>query len=324
MRLCTVAVSRVSWVSTHRMLSTRVSHAANHQRYALSAAAVAAGAAAAMLGYQAECRKLELELDDATANELLSVLSAGALQAHHPSAMRNRIPILKAMLALVPEDTSGPALEIASGTGAHLEVLAPAFPNLTFHPSEYVPEIAAAPGQQWSTYGKIGLRQSLDELQNIDAHGSAIFKNVAPAVALDLTTPYADWPASVRANEGKFKLVVVCNTLHITPWACSVGLLEAASRLLAPGGQLLCYGPFKVGGQFVGSDGGAGNARFDQRLRDTNGSWGIRDIEELSQVAAPLGLSLKSVSDMPANNFTLAFIKGTLQRGSSVILNLQS
>ena len=73
-------------------------------------------------------------------------------QTHHPSALRNRVPILKAMLKLLPdsETWSGDALEVATGTGALLEVLAPAFPKLSWLPSEYVPEEAAAPDEQWS------------------------------------------------------------------------------------------------------------------------------------------------------------------------------
>ena len=107
-------------------------------------------------------------------------------QQHHPSALRNRIPILKALLKLLPEEFSGQAIEIATGTGALLEVVAPAFPKLTFQPTEYVPAVAARPEEQWSKHGKIGLRQGLDELANIDEHGCMIFSNCLPAKELDL------------------------------------------------------------------------------------------------------------------------------------------
>lgn len=230
-------------------------------------------------------------------------------QQHHPSALRNRVPVLKELLSLLPTQPTGAALEIATGTGAHLEVYAPAFPSLTFHPSEFVPEVAAAPDKQWSTHGKIGLRAGLDELANIDEHGCKVFSNVLPAVALDLSMPYDAWPTSVRDAAGTFSLVVCSNTLHITPWACSVGLLHGAAAVLAPRGHLVIYGPFKVDGSYVGSDGGAGNAKFDAKLRETNSSWGFRDVDELSRVAGPLGLTLCRKADMPANNLTLAFVK---------------
>ena len=220
--------------------------------------------------------------------------------------MRNRIPILKTVLKLLPDsDTlSGLALEIATGTGALMEVVAPAFPCLTYQPSEYVPEVPAAPEEQWSKHGKIGLRLDLDELANIDEHGCKVFKNCLPAIALDLSKP---WPSAV--TEKAFVLLICGNTLHITPWECSQGLLAGAGQALASGGNLILYGPFKVGGEFIGTDGGEGNRKFDEKLRSTNSAWGIRDVDDLARLAAPFGMTLRAKADMPANNLTLHFVK---------------
>ena len=244
------------------------------------------------------------------ANPERAVASAAGNTVHHPSALRNRIPILKQLMSLLPEATTGHALEIASSTGAHIEVFAPAFPSLTWHPSEYVPPTPASAEEQWPKYGKVGQRVvENDELLSIDAHGSAVFSNVVPAVALDLMHPYGQWPASIRELEGQFTLVILSNTLHITPWECSVGLFNGAAKLLSSGGKLVVYGPFKVEGKFVGADGGANNEKFDAKLRSTNESWGIRDVDDLKAVATPLGLILQSQVDMPANNLTLTFVK---------------
>ena len=243
------------------------------------------------------------------ANPERAVASAAGNTVHHPSALRNRIPILKQLMTMLPETAAGHALEIASSTGAHIEVFAPAFPSLTWHPSEYVPPTPASAEEQWPLYGKVGQRVVSDELLNIDAHGSAVFPNVVPAVALDLMHPYGQWPASIRDLEGQFTMVILSNTLHITPWECSVGLFNGASKLLSPGGKLVVYGPFKVDGKFVGADGGANNEKFDGKLRATNESWGIRDVDDLKAVATPLGLILQSQVDMPANNLTLTFVK---------------
>ena len=159
-------------------------------------------------------------------------------------------------MSLLPETAAGHALEIASSTGAHIEVFAPAFPSLTWHPSEYVPPTPASAEEQWPKYGKVGQRVvENDELLSIDAHGSAVFSNVVPAVALDLMQPYEQWPASIRDLEGQFTLVVLSNTLHITPWECS-SACSTARRTLSPGGKLVVYGPFKVDRKFVGADGG--------------------------------------------------------------------
>uniref|UniRef100_A0A7S0L320 DUF938 domain-containing protein n=1 Tax=Coccolithus braarudii TaxID=221442 RepID=A0A7S0L320_9EUKA len=230
-------------------------------------------------------------------------------QVHHPSALRNRIPILKELLARLPEDISGAALEIGSGSGAHLEVYAPAFPSLTFQPTEYVPDEPALPEQQWSKYGKIGHRQGLDELANIDSHCASVFKNVVPAVGLDLLSPWEEWPQIVREARGTYRLVICSNTLHITPWEASLGFFRGAARALSPRGHLFVYGPFKVDGGYVGADGGVGNAKFDQRLRETNALWGFRDVGELSSVASTEGLELRDKVDMPANNMLLHFVK---------------
>ena len=229
-------------------------------------------------------------------------------QQHHPSALRNRIPILKAMLRLLPDSDTfkGRALEIATGTGGLMEVIAPAYPHLTYQPSEYVPTIPATPAEQWNKHGKIGLRHGLDELANIDEHGVKIFSNCLPAIALDLL----QWtPASEALPPRSLALILVTNVLHITPWACSVNLFRGAGVALQPGGYLVVYGPFKLGGHFVGNDGGAGNAKFDAKLRSTNDAWAIRDVEELCGLATDAGLKLHGQTDMPANNLTLCFVR---------------
>jgi len=242
---------------------------------------------------------------DPTQSDPSTHIAAG--QQHHPSVMRQRIPILKAVLKLLPDEGfCGEALEVATGTGAFLEVAAPAFPRLTFQPSEYVPEVAVAPEQQWERYGKIGLRAGLDELANIDEHGCKLFHNCLPAVGLDLSKP---WPASVTGKAGRYVLVLCSNTLHITPWECTVGLFRGAGQVLGPGGHLVIYGAFKVGGKFIGSDGGAGNEKFDAKLRSINPRWGLRDTDELAALASQFGLVLRTKVDMPANNLTLHFVK---------------
>ena len=76
-------------------------------------------------------------MSDPTQSDPSTHVAAG--QQHHPSVMRQRVPLLKALLKLLPdcEGFSGNALEVATGTGAFLEVAAPAFPHLIFQPSEY-------------------------------------------------------------------------------------------------------------------------------------------------------------------------------------------
>ena len=67
-------------------------------------------------------------------------------QHHHPSALRNRVPILRALMEYLPggEGLVGDAAEISAGTGALLELLAPAFPNITWTPTEFIPPQASS------------------------------------------------------------------------------------------------------------------------------------------------------------------------------------
>ena len=103
--------------------------------------------------------------------------------------------------------------------------------------------------------------------------------------------------------------MVCCNVLHVSPWACSEALFEGAGEVLRPGGQLLIYGPFKVNGEFIGEDDGAGNRKFDEKLRSTSVEWGLRDVDELNRLASYAGLEAKKRIDMPANNLLLQFVK---------------
>ena len=189
-----------------------------------------------------------------------------------------------------------------------MEVVAPAYPLLSYQPSEYVPEKMAAPEHQWREHGKIGLRAGLDELANIDEHGCKIFPNCLPAVSLDLRC-WPDEAASETCERRSLSLMLVANTLHITPWTCTANLFRGAGQALADGGYLIIYGPFKVDGRFIGADGGAGNARFDAKLQETNGEWGLRDVSDLQTLAAEVGLVLTARADMPANNLTLCFVR---------------
>ena len=224
-------------------------------------------------------------------------------QLHHASALRNRVPILKALLKLLPnEELVGDACEIGAGTGALLEVLAPGFPGIQWLPTEYVPQEPVEVENQWAAHGKIGRRLG-SELETLDAHLQP-FANVLPSVAVDLLDE--NWFENVGSG---LDLLVCCNVLHVSPWACSEALFEGAGEVLRPGGQLLIYGPFKVNGEFIGDDDGAGNRKFDAKLRENSVEWGLRDVRELERLASYAGLEAKKRIDMPANNLLLQFVK---------------
>ncbi|KAG8459945.1 hypothetical protein KFE25_010994 [Diacronema lutheri] len=224
----------------------------------------------------------------------------GASAVHHPAALRNRLPIVEGLREFGFGELVGPALEVASGTGAHIEVLAPAFTSLTWLPTEYVSGQPSAPA-----FAGAAFDESMRALETIDLYGSSRFANVRPAAALDASLPFEQWPAPVVSSAGQHQLVLAVNICHIAPWGATCGLITGASRALAPAGSLVIYGPFKVGGVCEPES----NAQFDRSLRERNHEWGIRDVEALASHAGAHGMALHARKAMPANNFLLRFVK---------------
>jgi len=189
-----------------------------------------------------------------------------------PAAERNKEPILEVLKRFVPE--TGLVLEIASGTGQHVMHFAAALPSLTWQPTdlnaEHLTSISA-----WIRHSGLS--------------------NVRPPFELDVGAD--PWPVE-RTD------VVLCfNMIHIAPWAATSGLLKGAARVLAPGGVLFLYGPYKRFGAHTAPS----NEAFDADLRARDPEWGLRDMEEVVALAGRYGLSLVEIVPMPANNFSVVF-----------------
>lgn len=189
-----------------------------------------------------------------------------------PSAQRNRQPILEVLRSHLPAE--GLVLEIASGTGEHVVHFAAAAPHLTFQPSD--------PDD--------GARASIDDW--VETLG---LPNVRPALTLDVTSP--SWPVDHASA------ILCSNMIHIAPWEATVGLMAGAGRILRPGGLLFLYGPYRRGGRHTAPS----NEAFDLDLRRRNPAWGIRDLETVADLAAAQGFDPPVITEMPANNLTLAF-----------------
>ena len=216
---------------------------------------------------------------------------------HHPSALRNRQPITEQLQKIIQSspDKASLALEIASGTGAHLELFAGTFPDITWQPTEYLVD----PNLPEGDIGRIGTRSD-GILETINSVGSN-FSNVLPAIHLDVSKQFPD-----SVNTQSWDLVMICNVLHISPIECTHGLLSGAGTILKENGHLVVYGPFKIKGAFTGD---GGNEKFDASLRERNPTWGIRDIEYIEKIAEQHGLILIETTQMPANNFMLTLRK---------------
>jgi len=175
---------------------------------------------------------------------------------------------------------SGDALEIGSGTGQHVVVLANIAPDLVWWPTDpndrHVASIEA-----WRRHSGL--------------------PNIRAPRRLDAAQPEwhaADWPDA-------FAAMLCVNVLHISPWTVSEALFGGAARYLRQGGRLFVYGPFMRDGQHTAPS----NAAFDESLRRENPAWGVRDIADLAALAGRHALTLEAVRDMPANNFVLVFTK---------------
>ncbi len=192
---------------------------------------------------------------------------------HAPATLRNRQPLLDALRPYLPE--TGLLLEIASGSGEHAVFLAENLPALTFQPSD-PDEDARASIRAWA--GESGL------------------PNLCPPLALDAARPDT-WP-DIRPDA-----ILCVNMIHIAPWNAAIGLFTGAGRLLQPGAPLCLYGPYKRGGHHTADS----NAAFDADLKARNPAWGVRDLEQVTDLAAANGFTGPEIIQMPANNLTVIF-----------------
>ncbi len=179
---------------------------------------------------------------------------------------RNKGPIL-AILARV---LTGPrlVLEIGAGTGQHAVHFARHLPELTWQPTER--------------------REWLEPLaERIRREGPP---NLRAPLELDVSA--TAWPLESA------DVVYSANTLHIMAWHEVEAFFRGVGRVLAQGGHLAVYGPFRFHGDYTS----ASNAEFDAYLRSRDPASGIRDFEAVDALAAAEQLQLDANHAMPANN----------------------
>jgi Protein of unknown function (DUF938) len=117
----------------------------------------------------------------------------------------------------------------------------------------------------------------------------------ARAIALDAS--HSVWP--IASADG----IICINMIHISPWEATLGLIKGAAVILPPGAPLYLYGPYKSE-RFKTAP---SNQAFDQSLRNRNPNWGLRDLEAVAATAQTLGFSAPAITEMPANNLSVAF-----------------
>jgi SAM-dependent methyltransferase len=199
----------------------------------------------------------------------------GAITA--PSTARNRGPILSVLKPRLPN--RGFVLEIAAGAGEHAVYNAAALPALQWQPTDPSPE-ALASITAWQRH--------------------AALPNLLPPLRLDAAAPDT-WPVD-RADA-----IVNINMIHISLWTATQGLMAGAGRILPIGGVLFLYGPYIE----PGIETAPSNLAFDLNLKMRNPAWGLRRLDEVTELAAQHRLKLSERISMPANNLSLIFHKAS-------------
>ena len=193
---------------------------------------------------------------------------------HAPSTEQNKKPILAVLRRVLPE--TGLLLEIAAGSGQHATYFAPYFPSLTWQPSE--PD----------TDSRASIKAWIEHVSTGNCN-----------LPIDLDVTSNPWPLS------NVDAIFSSNMIHITPWECCTSLLAGAGKILGPLGVLILYGPFMRGGKHTAYS----NSQFDNSLKKRDPAWGIRDLDEVAEVAKSFGLACSEVVEMPANNLAMILKK---------------
>lgn len=239
-----------------------------------------------------------------------------------PSAERNKGPIYDQVLAptvfprLVKNAINDSrdkinVLELAAGCGVHTTHFVSSFLSankdlgIEWHPSDPDSEAVRS----------VDARAKHADLEKyiVPANSWTLGKSGGTACQ-DGNRDNGDAGASNGCSEGDatiyschhdfFDLATCVNMIHIAPWEATLGLMECAGKVLRKGGLLVCYGPYKVGGTAVES-----NLNFDKALRSRNPEWGVRNLEDVIEVAKQEGLKFVQIIEMPANNLAVLFCK---------------
>lgn len=190
----------------------------------------------------------------------------------------NKRPILNVLSKIFSR--SNYVLEIGSGTGQHAVYFGENLPNLTWQTSDLATN-------------HCGINAWLNE---------AGLTNVISPIVIDLNET---WPLPNNMHSQSIDGIYTANTLHIISWPLVIKFFEGISKNIAANGRVCIYGPFKYEGKFTSES----NASFDRRLKETDPTRGIRDIEAVLALAKSAGLNFIDDHEMPANNRLLVFFK---------------
>lgn len=185
----------------------------------------------------------------------------------------NREPIFEVLQRLLSKSQS--VLEIGSGTGQHAVYFAQGLPHLSWQCSDVIENHQ-------------GIMQWLEE---------AALANTPAPISLDVNQ--IEWP------EHSYDTVFSANAIHIMSWESVKAMFNGIARVLEKNGLCVLYGPFNYNNKYTSES----NARFDLWLKNRNPESGIRNFENVDQLAQEAQLSLLEDIAMPANNRILCWRK---------------
>ena len=192
-----------------------------------------------------------------------------------PATQRNRDVIAAVLGEYLDPQKPLEFLEVASGSGQHVIHFAQTFPNWSFQPTDLEP----------------------DHLKSIAAYTEHHqVRNVKEPQQLDVAR-------GELSSDQTFDAVLAINLIHISPWECTLGLFDLAASHLKQDGKLYLYGAYKKSGKHTAPS----NEQFDLSLRQSNPSWGVRCLDEVTTVATERGFVREAVVEMPANNLSVIF-----------------
>jgi len=186
---------------------------------------------------------------------------------------QNRMPILDILKREFR--AARRVLEIGSGTGQHAVFFGRHLPHLLWQTSDLEENHASI--HAW--IAETGL------------------DNVAPPLLLDVRSH--DWP------EVQFDGIFSANTSHIMSWSTVASMFTGIGSLLTRPGCFCLYGPFNYANQYTSDS----NRHFDQWLRRRDPDSGLRNFEDLDDLARNNGLRLRTDHVMPVNNRLLVWEK---------------
>jgi len=185
----------------------------------------------------------------------------------------------------------GSVIEIASGSGQHVEHFAKALPKLTWQPTEYhgSPNPLSPPQDVVAILGSI--KAYAEDLDNI---GEPVFLDASKLIDFRIST------------EAPVVAILAVNVVHISPVIVLQGILQGSSEILQKGGKLFMYGPFMKDGVITPDS----NVKFDAKLKTLNPEFGLRDLTEIKTVGLASGLEIvDQVFHEESNNYTIVLSK---------------